>query len=184
MAGGDIFTSIFFFSLFIAAISSLIAMLELGVRLLMDYGMLRKIAVTILCLIAVLIGFPSAYSLRFFNNQDWVWGVGLLLSGFFFIFFILKFGIKEFRDKILEYRGRSLLMTGNFLNFLFSLMVFEFLIMFAWWFIQSMSWYPEKWWDPFEEFTIGTCMFQWIILIGIGMLFNNKLSSFSEIEPV
>jgi hypothetical protein len=50
----------------------------------------------------------------------------------------------------------------------------SFLIL--WWFFQSVNWYPETWWDPFGQFTIGTCIFQWIIVILIGVIFNEKLS--------
>ena len=45
MIGGEYFTPIFFIALFIAALSSLISMLELAVRLLIDYNFTRKISV-------------------------------------------------------------------------------------------------------------------------------------------
>jgi NSS family neurotransmitter:Na+ symporter len=90
MPGSWIMTPLFFISLFIAAISSLIAMLELAVKITMDYGIDRDKAVIGVGITTSIIGLPSAYSLGFFNNQDWVWGVGLLLSGFFFIFYVLK----------------------------------------------------------------------------------------------
>jgi NSS family neurotransmitter:Na+ symporter len=55
-------------------------------------------------------------------------------------------------------------------------MILEFILMFLWWFFQSVNWYPESWWDPFGQFTIGTCIFQWIIVILVGVLFSEKLS--------
>jgi NSS family neurotransmitter:Na+ symporter len=144
----------------------------------MDYNIRRPKAVLIIGLVALVAGFPSAYSLEIFNNQDWVWGIGLLLSGFFFIFFVLKFGVVNFKEQILEYQKKNLFFNQRVLKFLFSFMVFEFLVMCTWWFFQSVSWYPRSWWNPVEEFTIGTCIFQWTLLIMTGIIFNRKLSAF------
>jgi len=180
MLGGEYFTVIFFFALFIAALSSLIAMLELASRLFIDYGYIRKKAVIIVGAVTVIAGFPSAFSLNFFNNQDWVWGVGLLLSGFFFIIFALKYGLQNFKINLIGYKGRNLLYHSGFLRFLIIIMVLEFLLMFFWWFFQSISWYPHTWWNPFGAFTIGTCMMQWIIVLFSGWMLNNKLSKFDN----
>jgi NSS family neurotransmitter:Na+ symporter len=151
-------------------------MLELGVRILMDYNISRKTSVTILVTVALIAGFPSAYSLKVFNNQDWVWGIGLLLSGFFFIFFVFKFGVRKFVQQILDQKKKSLLLNHSILKIIFAFMIIEFLIMCAWWFLQSVNWYPDTWWDPFQEFTVGTCLFQWLLVILIGILFNRKIS--------
>jgi NSS family neurotransmitter:Na+ symporter len=180
MTGGEYFTPIFFFALFIAALSSLISMLELAVRLFIDYGYLRRKAVIVVCGIAIVAGFPSAFSLNFFNNQDWVWGVGLLLSGFFFIFFALKYGLQNFREKLIGVQVSNLLYSKGFLRILVFIMILEFFIMFLWWFFQSVSWYPKTWWNPFGEYTIATCMVQWGFVILIGWMFNNKLARFDN----
>jgi NSS family neurotransmitter:Na+ symporter len=176
MPGSWIMTPLFFLSLFIAAISSLIAMLELSVRILMDYGYKRRIAVIIVGTSTILIGLPSAYSLGFFNNQDWVWGIGLLLSGFFFIVFVLRTGINNFIQKFLDFETTYFEKRMWILKFLSLTMLVEFILMFTWWFLQSVNWYPDTWWNPFAQFTIGTCLFQWIIVILIGVIFNERLS--------
>jgi NSS family neurotransmitter:Na+ symporter len=178
MIGGEYFTPIFFIALFIAALSSLISMLELAVRLLIDYNFTRKISVYIVGSVAVIAGFPSAYSLKFFNNQDWVWGIGLLLSGFFFIFYSIKIGLLNFRNRFLEYSGNSFMFNARFLKIITAFMMVEFIIMFFWWFFQSINWYPITWWHPFEEYTIGTCLLQWGIIILIGWTFENKIAKF------
>jgi len=173
---GEYFSAIFFLALFIASISSLISMFELANKSLMDYGLTRKMAVIITGFAALLFGIPSALSLKFFNNQDWVWGIGLLLSGFFFIFFVLKFGTKNYIVQFLNEHKESfkkhLLKLKMFLVF----MVVEFMIMLTWWFFQSINWYPLTWWHPFEEFSLGTCIFQWTLLILLGILLTSKLS--------
>jgi len=176
MSGGLLFTAIFFFALFIASISSLISMLELGVRLLMDYQIERKLSVLIVIAITFLAGIPSALNLKIFNNQDWVWGVGLLISGFFFIFFVLKYGIVRFRKEMLDYPVENIILNNRTIISLFLVMVIEFTLMFIWWFSESVSWYPQTWWNPFDEFTIGTCIMQWGVLLLFGIIFNNKLA--------
>ncbi len=177
MTGGGFLTPLFFFALFVAAISSLIAMLELATKLIMDYGYSRRRAVILINVIAIICGLPSAYFLKFFNNQDWVWGIGLLVSGFFFIFFTLKTGIRPFIDQYLKNENNVFIRNIWTLKLLSYLMVLEFLMMFIWWFFQSISWYPESWWNPFDQFTIATCMFQWIIVILLGLVFNKQLSN-------
>lgn len=175
MPFGKIFSAVFFLTLFIASISSLISMFELANKILTDYGLTRKIAVAITGIFSIIFGIPSALSLKFFNNQDWVWGIGLLLSGFFFIFFVLRFGTKKFIIQFLnehkDYFDKHLKILKMFLI----IMVFEFLIMLTWWFIQSVNWYPSTWWHPFEEFSLGTCIFQWSLLILLGLVLTNKL---------
>ncbi len=176
MIGGKFFTAIFFLALFVASITSLISMIELAIRILSDYGINRRAGILLVLGAGIVAGFPSGYSLRFFNNQDWVWGVGLLLSGFFFLFFVNKYGILRFKSEILKYEGNGIFFNRRFLRFLSVFMLMEFFIMFLWWFFQSLEWYPRDWWQPFQEFTIGTCLLQWLLVILIGVIFNNRIT--------
>lgn len=176
MPGGSIFTIVFFLALFVASISSLISMIELAVRILSDYGFGRRIGILLVIGASVIAGFPSAFSLGFFNNQDWVWGVGLLLSGFFFLFFVHKYGVLKFKSEVLRYKGNSIIFADGFLRFIFTFMLAEFLTMFIWWFFQSVAWYPDNWWYPFKEFSIGTCLLQWSVIIISGIIFNNRIA--------
>ena len=81
--GGGFVLPLFFVALSCAALSSLIAMIELATRVLMDGGMARAVAVRLVAVAAVVCGIPSAVSLAVFENQDWVWGLGLMISGLF-----------------------------------------------------------------------------------------------------
>ena len=47
-------------------------------------GLTRQKAVMLVGGGSFLLGIPSAINLTFFANQDNVWGIGLMLSGFFF----------------------------------------------------------------------------------------------------
>ena len=53
------------------------AMLELQARVLVDAGLARSRAVLLVAVVSYLLGIPSAVSLSFFANQDFVWGVAL-----------------------------------------------------------------------------------------------------------
>jgi len=174
---GAAFSVVFFLALFLASISSLISMLELAVKVLMDYYISRKIAVVIIMVITFFAGLPSALSLKFFNNQDWVWGIGLILSGFLFIYFVLRLRVFEYVKEFLSEYQSFFQSKKILLKIFIFIMIFEFLVMLGWWFIQSINWYPENWWNPFEEYTLGTCLFQWLILIFTGLLLTNKLSA-------
>ncbi len=79
MPGSWIMTPLFFISLFIAAISSLIAMLELAVKTIMDYGFHREKAVIGVGILTSIVGFPSAYSLGFLTTRI---GYGVLVFYF------------------------------------------------------------------------------------------------------
>ncbi len=164
MPAGSFFVSIFFLSLFFAALSSLISMIELATRNLIDFGLTRKKAVLLVGLLTFAFGVPSALFLNFFDNQDWVWGLGLLVSGLFFIVLVNRIGIKEFFQTFLDLKFNS-----NLVKILFKfLMPVQVLIMLGWWFWQSVQWNPETWWNPFRTYSIGTTLLQWGVILGLG----------------
>ena len=83
--GGSVVLPLFFLALFCAALSSLIAMVELAARVLMDTGMSRAAAVRFVGAAGIVCGIPAAASMAVFENQDWVWGLGLMLSGLVYV---------------------------------------------------------------------------------------------------
>lgn len=180
MTGGGIFSTIFFAALFFAALSSLISMIELAVRILMDFGLNRKRAVMIIVILAFFLGVPSAVSLDFFNNQDWVWGLGLLLSGAFFCFSVIKIGIGRFIDDwLVQVKYRSFFVMAGKLLF-YVVIPFEFIVMLGWWFMQSMQWNPQTWWKPFSTYSLATVLWQWLLIILIGLIFNKKFNQWMQ----
>jgi NSS family neurotransmitter:Na+ symporter len=55
-----------------------------------------------------------------------------------------------------------------------------FVIVTGWWLYQGVTWYPDTWWKPFEEFNVGTIVLQLgaAFLLAFGLLrFNSKLRS-------
>lgn len=174
MNGGIVFSSVFFLALFIAAISSLISMIELAVRIMIDFGFNRKNATIIICISTFLIGMPSAISLDFFNNQDWVWGLGLMLSGAFFTFAVIKIKVNKFIDEWLQPTRYVTTYKVIFKILFYICLPIEFFIMLGWWFWQSVEWNPSSWWNPISIYGLGGVLLQWIIIIVIGLIFNQK----------
>lgn len=172
MPAGQLIAAVFFLAMAIAALSSLLPMIEVGVRNLMDMGFNRKKATIAISVAGFILGVPSAYSLNFLDNQDWVWGIGLLLSGLFVAFVLARYGLEKARTTIINTQWADFKV-----NKWWSVCVRLFPVMFAiitgWWIWQATTWYPDNWWDPFEVFSVGTIIFQAAIVIILALLTNN-----------
>jgi NSS family neurotransmitter:Na+ symporter len=167
------FASLFFLALFFAAVTSLISMVELSTRTLIDFGIKRKKAILFVITFGLLFGLPSAVDLTFLANQDWVWGVGLILSGAFISFAIIRFGVDKFRTELINGYGSDV-KIGKWYNYIIALLIpLQAIILISWWLISSISWDPE-WWNPFHSENAGTALFQWAIVLSI-FIATNKI---------
>lgn len=173
---GSFFLSLFFLALSFAAFSSLISMIELDTRILMDAGFSRRKAVLIVGIVGFLLGLPSALSMSFFNNQDWVWGLGLMMSGFLFTVMVLKFGPRNFRLKVIYVPGSPVRLGKWFDVFPYILLPLQFLAMLGWWFWQSYSQNPHTWFNILSPFSVGTVLFQWLIALGLFIILNKSIT--------
>ncbi|WP_026476082.1 sodium-dependent transporter [Alkaliphilus transvaalensis] len=176
MPFGSILAAIFFLAMAIAALSSLLPMIEVGVRNFMDAGMSRKKATLYVIGAGFFLGIPSAYSLNFLDNQDWVWGIGLLVSGLFVAFGLIKYGLEKARTEEINTKWADF-KTGKWWNLCIISFPLFFIIITGWWFKQAIEWYPGNWWHPFEVFSAGTIIFQFAILIILALLTNNWLAN-------
>ncbi len=178
MSGGLVFGAVFFLALFFAALSSLISMIELAARILMDFGLTRKRAVLWIVGVSFVLGAPSAISLKVFDNQDWAWGLGLILSGAFFVFALWKIGLRKFISEWLQPANHEKAYSVLFRLLFYVIIPLEFVLMLGWWLWQSLQWYPKTWWNPLETFSLGTAVAQWavVVLAGIGITaYMNRL---------
>ena len=179
MPGGQVLAPLFFLGLSFAAFSSLISMIELAGRVLMDLGLNRKKAIITVGTVGFLAGIPSAISLEFLVNQDWVWGVALMISGAFIAFAIVKYGEENFRSQIVNIEN-SEWQVGKWWSIVIKYLIpFQVIVLLVWWLYNSTKWYPDTWWHPFNlktPETLGTCIVQWGIVIIALLLLNKKLS--------
>ena len=168
------FASIFFLGLFFAAFTSLISMVELSTRTFIDFGLNRKRAVGIIAIGGFLLGVPSALDINFLVNQDWVWGVGLILSGAFIAFSIKQYGIDKFRTEIINGYGSDI-KIGKWYNYVIGILIpIQVVVLIFWWLVSSVSWDPE-WWNPLHAENAGTAIFQWAIVLIFFITFNKYI---------
>ncbi|NWG29252.1 MAG: sodium-dependent transporter [Ignavibacteriaceae bacterium] len=168
------FASLFFLALFFAAFTSLISMVELATRTLIDFGINRKKSIITIASIGFLLGIPSALDLNFLVNQDWVWGVGLILSGAFISFSIIKYGVDKFRTEIINGYGSDV-KIGKWYNYVIGILVpIQVVVLVSWWLISSIGW-DEQWWNPFHAENFGTVIFQWAIILVLFFVLNKTM---------
>ena len=171
---GQLAAILFFTGLFFAAFSSLVSMAELGVRFFQDLGWPRARALAAVTVLGIAMGAPSALNAAFLENQDWVWGIGLLVSGFFFSLLMHHVGMERFCRELLPIR--SPVHRRFFQIIVFWLIPAEFLALVGWWFYQAMTWDSAGWWNPLKPLSIGTCLVQWGVLLAVLFLSNGFLN--------
>ena len=169
MAGGRIFLSLFFLALCFAAISSLISLFELVTRVFIDLGLTRTKAILLVGSVSFVLGTPSAVSMAIFENQDWVWGVGLLVSGFFIAIAVMKYGVRQFRGNLINHAGNEVKL-GKYFDYIVFLIPVQFIILVWWWFSQAGGWT-----EIFTSYSVGTCLFQWGIALILFVTINKWL---------
>jgi NSS family neurotransmitter:Na+ symporter len=167
---------LFFLGLTFAGFSSIIAMLELASRVLVDTGMKRSQAIILVTLFIYLLGLPSAGNLDILSNQDYVWGIGLMISGAFIAFAIIRN-----KTTIISAEINSIpndWKTGWYWSVIirFFVPVAAFVLLAWWMFLSATVFAPDDWYNPFNPFSIMTCLVQWFLMLGIFILFNRKIS--------
>ncbi len=167
---------LFFLGLMFAGFSSLIAMLELPTRVLVDAGLKRSRAIAIVAAAVYLLGIPAARNLNFLSNQDFVWGVALILSGAFIAFTLIKMGLSKMRRE-------EILADPNDWNLgIWWEWIMRYLVPFAatallvWWLALSAQ--TDQWWNPFSSFSIMTCVAQWALVLLIFILLNGLIERY------
>ena len=173
---GRVVMLLFFTALALAAMTSLIAMVELATRVLVDAGVERTRAVRFVGVGAFLLGMPSALSLRVLKNQDWVWGVGLLLCGFFFAVAIIRYGVRRFREEQLNHPDSDI-RIGRWWDVVIGVLVpVEALVLLGWWLFQAWSWDPEGWLTPFAQENVGTVLVQFAVVLTVLIAANRWMT--------
>jgi NSS family neurotransmitter:Na+ symporter len=176
MPGGSLFAAFFFLALTFAAISSLISMIELATRILIDLKMERAKALRIVYCVTLIMGIPSALSVDYFLNQDWTWGVGLMLSGFFIALLVIRQNVDQFRRKLINSEGSDI-KVGRWYNILLRYAIpAQVVILVSWWFYQVIKADPANWWNPFSTESVGTCIAQWGLVILVLIIFNKPIA--------
>lgn len=201
-SAGNILGTLFFAGLAFAALSSLIAMVELAVRTLSDLGIPRGKATAVTFGVAFVLGLPSAVDLDFipgheglvvFGNQDWVWGVGLMVSGAFTGYSVWRHGARRFHDELIAAPEGAPTGRGFLFRFAMTFLVpLQAVGLLGWWFYKAFTWVPEvdeagvtrplgdritEWLDPSTVYGVGTCLAQWGVVIAVLLFFNKRMGN-------
>jgi SNF family Na+-dependent transporter len=172
---GQGLTILFFLALSFAALTSLIAMIELATRVLVDGGLTRPRAIAIVGGFGFVLGVPSALSMAFFDNQDFVWGVGLMLSGFFFAFGVARYGVRRFRETFIN-TASSDIRVGAWWDWVIYLVLVQAVVLMGWWMYQATDFSDlGATFTPFSSFNVGTLLAQWGIALAAFLLMNRWL---------
>jgi NSS family neurotransmitter:Na+ symporter len=167
--------ALFFLALVFAAWTSLVSMIELASRVLMDRGVSRRKAITIVGSAGVLFGIPSALKLGFFQNQDWVWGAGLAVSGLFFAIAILRFGVTKWRELYINHE-HSDLRIGRWWDWAMRLVVVEAVVVLGWWLWDARGEGGSATWTLFSSYNVGTVLIQWAVVLVVLIAANRWLA--------
>ena len=174
---GRFFMVLFFLALAFAAFTSLIAMLELATRVFIDAGIERQHAIRYVGVAGFLLGLPSAISLAVLHNQDWVWGIALMISGLFFSIAVITHGVRRFREQQLNHADSDV-SIGAWWDVVVGVLVpLQALILLIWWLYQAHQWNPDGWLEPFGEDNVGTVLAQFVVVFFVLIAANRWLAT-------
>jgi NSS family neurotransmitter:Na+ symporter len=173
---GRFFQGLFFLALVFAAWTSLVSMIELASRVLMDQGMARRSAVRVVGVAGVLFGVPSALRLEIFQNQDWVWGVGLMVSGFFFAFAVLRYGVTKWRETFVNHADSDI-RIGAWWDWAIRLVAVQALVLAGWWLWSARGADFRTTWTLFSPYNVGSVVIQFAVALVVLALMNGRIAS-------
>ena len=174
--GGRFFQGLFFLALVFAAWTSLVAMIEMASRVLMDLGMSRRRAITIVGTAGVLFGIPSALKLEIFQNQDWVWGVALMLCGFFFAFAVLRYGVTKWRETFINQEGSDI-HIGAWWDWAIRLVAVQAIGLTGWFLWSARTDDFRETWTLFSPYNVGSVVIQIALALVVAVLANRWLAA-------
>ena len=176
--GGHWLAVVFFLAFVLAAFSSLLPMVELFIRNLCDLGLARNTAAVRASLAIMILGFPSAWSLDFFNNQDWVWGIGLIVSGLFFVLVALRSGLLRFKHEVID-RDSDFRVPDLYFAACITLNAVLAVVLIGWWMSRGYSehtWFDANGnWSMFDVYSNATVVTQWLLVVVVGVALNGLL---------
>lgn len=167
---GKPLTILFFLGLTLAGFTSLISQLELTVRTFIDGGMKRSTAIILLVIISYLFGIPSAMNLNILTNQDFVWGLALLISGGLFAFVMIRFKASRIRSEILDKNPKDIKPGRLWDNIITYFIPAASILLLSWWLINDGM--NGEWYDPFGQSSLMTSLLQWGIVIAVLFIIN------------
>ena len=171
MALGAPLAVLFFVALSFAALSSLISMIELSTRVTVDLGVSRGKAVLGVGVVGFLVGVPSAVSGDVFGNQDFVWGVALMISGALVALAVWKHGAARLRQEVATASDWRLPKLWDV--WITVAVPVQAVVLLGWWLWRATTTdFTSRWWDPLEPYSAMSCLVQWAIALAVFVALN------------
>lgn len=186
MPGGIFITGMFFIATAFATLTSLISGFEIATRNFMDHGWSRHKSLAVVACATFLLGLPSAVIVIgaepvFLANQDFVWGLGLIVAGLFVAFAVWKYGASKFRKELIN-TGFNDINIGRWWDFVITILFpLQFGALMVWYLWQSLQ--SPQWWNPLMPIGCATLILQWSVAMLVLFKLNKWLVS-KELKPV
>ena len=190
---GTLVAFFFFLAMSFAALTSMISTYENAVKNFVDMGWSRRRSTVVLTIFIFLMGLPSALIVLpvmgvplpvFLENQDFVWGMGLILSGAFIYYLIYKYGIEKFRVRFVN-GTFSDQYVGKWYTRLFKYVIpVELALLVGWFSIQSLLAEPVGEWWMGGPIGLGILLFQWGIVLIALFLINRTVEKRLDISDI
>ena len=150
-------------------------------------GWERKEAVRYISVAIAVAGIPSAISIEFLDNQDFVWGTGLIISGLMVAIVVMRFGVSDFREKLINTQYADI-QIGKWWEYIIKYVLpIEFIAVFGYFIYEKLKDDSES---PIEGmglgmFTILTMIVQWAIILSVFIfVLNDKVADKTKKGPV
>ncbi len=174
---GRLFAMLFFLGLSFAAFSSLISMIELATRTAVDAGLNRSKAIAAVGGAGFVLGLPSALSTTVLANQDFVWGVALIISGAFVAFAVIRYGAARFRTEAIAQVPGDIDPGLLWQRLVGGAVPLQAVVLLSWWLYQAAAVYTDQWYNPLEPYSIATCLVQWGLALVLVVALNRWLAA-------
>lgn len=173
MPFGRVLGVLFFVGLSFAAFTSLVSMIELVVRAFVDWGVDRTRATWGVVAGGILLGLPSALNLDVLGNQDFVWGVALMISGAFVAGLVARYGTARLRHDVATPGDWRL--PGAWDGLVRWGVPLQAIVLLVWWMWQATTagfvGDEGHWYDPLNPYSLMTCLVQWgVVLVALVLL--------------
>ena len=191
MPGGTFIAGVFFIAVTFAALTSLIAGFEAATRNFMDHGWTRDKSIKVVALAVFICGLPSAIIFTtidgnavpaFLENQDMVWGLGLIVSGLFVAFAVWKYGIEKFRTEVINTEWNDIYIGRWYYYVVKYVFPSAFIILILWYFGELITMQTDEWW---VGGTVGLMLLimQWSIVLALFYKYNDWIADKITAKP-
>lgn len=174
MAGGMIMSTLFFLSLLLAGFTSLIALFSICYQPFSDAGVDKKKTVIGILIGTCALGLPSAWNINFFNNQDFVVGMTMVVGAIFSCLALIKYGVEK--SRLLLNNQYSYVKIGKWWNVSIGFIYPILAILMLMWQLIPLVISDPNWYNPFGVYTLGTLILQAGIVGVAAYIFNDRIA--------